>query len=578
MPTANRHSLASTLSLAAVIASIFAFAPVSNAQTVPGVSIVSQDATIVPEATIKFAPNSYLGGTPTLSTATLATSDPTFLTAPSASQYFANGATLPATVLRKLLDFYGVAIPNTAPNILQIGSQGFQPFNSPRNNFSQYNYCGTGSGNGRATFTGTAVASVSCSYITGVGSLVTPAAGTPLPGTRGASPGAPVGNVGPATPPVGSNFAYAAYPTFPFGAPASGSQATAAPLFTFADATASTSALTSTDLANYTTNKLPTRGNPVQVPVFFGAISPILQAPSTNAPLAASPRVSSSDLCKIFDGQITNFNQLTAPSSTTFSGLINLVVRQDSSSTTTAFKSYLAAVCNSVNATANLPVVTPGFTTYYITAGTTAFPTVTTAPSSTFVRRNGKDGVGDYVATTTGGFGYVESAFAQPVALNAPSTTTAPAPIQVQLQIPVTVTPTNPTGNFTRALLSTVRNAVNNVTLVANSTYTCVLTVSGLPVVGTMPNAYPIVTQTYALAYSRYPSLAERDAVRNLFAFILGSITTPTQANDQIAGQAGFPILTTGATNMPIVVQSLPRTRARGCIVNSVITPTLTQP
>jgi ABC-type phosphate transport system substrate-binding protein len=179
------------------------------------------------------------------------------------------------------------------------------------------------------------------------------------------------------------------------------------------------------------------------------------------------------------------------------------------------------------------------------------------APSATFVRKTGNEGVADYVATTSGGYGYVETFFAQPFATYAPITPNTPAPIQAALQSPVPGA-----TNFLTATLT--------ISLVADSTYPCVLRVDGLPIVANVTNAYPIITQTYALTYSRYASPFELDAVKNLFSFILGKRPgggLPIQANDQIAQGAGFIILGKGTTASTI--NSL-RDPARACINSAV--------
>jgi hypothetical protein len=105
---------------------------------------------------------------------------------------------------------------------------------------------------------------------------------------------------------------------------------------------------------------------------------------------------------------------------------------------------------------------------------------------------------------------------------------------------------------------------LGNIGLSADSTYPCVFTVTGLPTVPTVGNAYPIVEPSYALTYTNYPTQAEVNAVKGLFSFILGNRTTlPIGANDQIAQAAGAILLGRGTTpnlNNPL------RTQARTCI------------
>jgi predicted extracellular nuclease/ABC-type phosphate transport system substrate-binding protein len=512
----------------------------SNTQitaTVPSGGTTGQISVVAPGGTANSTSNftvvvPAISQDPTITFAASASAPAAYGTiSTSAVQYFANGATFPAIGLRNLLDFYGVAIPKTAFNIGQIGSQGTQPFNSPRVNFSQFNYCGTGEANGTATYTGTASVPLACAYVSA-------ASGTPtVLGTPNQAP-TPLPN-----PPAGA-YALTTYPAFQTGVT---SLTSSAPLFTF-----STGGLSASDLATYASNKLASRGNPIQVPVLFGAIIPALNA---NINGGVSPNLTTTELCKVFDGQITNYNQIASTASLNLP--IQVVVRSDSSSTTSVFTEYLANACSGSG------VVTPGFVGYYITAATDLFPTSAGNPSTSFIRRTGDDGVSDYVATTSGGVGYVESAFAQPYSVNAPLTANTPAPIQAALQNPVS-------GSFLTATLSAVRNALANVGLSANTTYPCVLSVTGVPVVPTIGNAYPIVTQSYSLTYSKYATSADVNAVKGLFSFILGNRTTPIQANDQIAQQAGFILLSKGTANNTI---NPLRSQARACINSAVVGP-----
>jgi ABC-type phosphate transport system substrate-binding protein len=466
-------------------------------------------------------------------TITLSASNTSGTISQSAVQYFANGSTFSAIVLRRLLDFYGVAIPATELNATrQFGSTGLQPVNSPRLNYVQYNYCGTGDANGTATFTGIAAASSFCSFVAATSSTATilgapNQAPTPLPNTL----------AGP--------YVFTPFPSFPIGS-SSSTVATTAPLFTFSDASASTSALSATDLTNYENNKKPTRGNPVQVPVFFGAIVPAVNASVNNG---VPPNLTTVELCKVFDRQITNFSQIASTASLNLP--IQVVVRSDSSGTTSAFTAYLASACRSAG------VVTPGFPGYYLTAAVSSFPKFagTSSPTYSFTPRVGGDLVSKYVATTSGGFGYVESAFVQPYSTIAPSTSSTHAPIQAALQNPIS-------GSFIIANADTVQASLGNINLSANVTYPCVLTTTGLPAVPTVSNAYPIITQSYALTYTNYTQ-AEANALRGAFTYILSNRTSPIQSNDQIAQATG------------LVLPSNPlRIVERGCINNSANIPT----
>jgi phosphate transport system substrate-binding protein len=464
----TRFPLTAAFSLSAVVAAMVAVAPSAQAQACVAVP----------------------GGTPSA----------------TCQQYFGAGATFPLLLNRQFFDYYGIAIP-TGSAILpgQPGALGVQPTNppglTPRNTNQQFNYCGTGSGNGRAIFTGvpaTSATSASCSY--------TDIAGV-LP-----------------------------FPTNTVGV---------TPLFAGTD-----TPLATADITNYTNTKLAGRGNPIQIPTVFGAIDLISNRNSFGSAGTTSLNITTAQLCGIFDGSVTTING--AP--------ISVFIRSDSSGTTSALTAYLAAACPSVSGGS-----------YYLTAGTNTFPTV--AQTSTFTRANGNDGVAGRVSGVANGVGYAEASFGSPyasTALDPVTNTTNPSPLLANLENPAaTVVPT-----FVFPTSATVNRRLTGISLTANATYPCVLTVAGVPVVpAPLPvppasnnQAFPIISTTYTVAYTRYPSTVEAAAVRNVYNFILGNRSVPFPgANDQIAQGLGFSILNNGAFNPPTVTNQL-RGSARACL------------
>jgi phosphate transport system substrate-binding protein len=399
---------------------------------------------------------------------------------PSATcaQYFAGGATFPLLLNRQFFDYYGIAIP-TGPIIISgqgstaTGVQPINPAGSPRNVNQQFNYCGTGSGNGRAIFTGvpaTSATSASCSYAT-------------------ASDGA------------GNATAFAAFPTNTAGV---------TPLFAGTDA-----AISATNINDYTAQKLATRGNPIQIPTVHGAIV------FANNPTFGNLTITTAQLCGIFAGDPTATINGVAP---------HVFIRSDNSGTTTALTAYLAAACPSVSGGS-----------YYITAATGVFPTV--AQTSNFTRANGNDGVAALINGNPTGVGYLEASFGQPYA-------PTPAPLIASLQNPVS-------GSFIFPTPTTINRGLTGLGIARNSTYTCVLTATGIPVVPTVGNAYPIIATTYSLVYSRYSTAAEATAIRNVHNFVLGNRIVPfPAANDQIAGGLGFSVLTNNGAAIEVPVGS----------------------
>jgi phosphate transport system substrate-binding protein len=391
------------------------------------------------------------------------------------AQYFAGGATFPIIVNRQFFDYYGIAISApttlfavhgiTSPN--STGNQPLNPAGSPRNINQQFNYCGTGSGNGRAIFTGvpaTSTTSVTCSYAN----------------TAGIAP----------------------FPT---------NDAGVTPLFS-----GSSTPLSAANITDYTNTKLATRGNPIQFPTLLGAIGVGNNAALGNLSLTTD------QLCGIFDGSVTSINGTA----------INVYIRRDNSGNTSTLTTYLAAICRT------LPQYQAPNPAYYLSVGTNTFPTV--PQTSTFTRVFNDSGVAGLIASNANGIGYIATDFGQPYSTTAVVVATAaitPAPLIASIQSPVS-------GSFIFPTPATINRGLNNLSLVANSTYPCVLTVAGVPTVTTFGNAYPIISPTYTLAYTRYPSTAEATAVRNVYNFVLGNRTVPfPAANDQIAGGLGFSVL-----------------------------------
>jgi ABC-type phosphate transport system substrate-binding protein len=478
----------------------------THAQTIPA---VSQDPTIV----------FTLSASGAIAKGTIST---------NAVQYFSGGTPLGALAFRNLLDFYGVAVPKTSQYLGQLGAKGFQPFNSPRVNFSQFNYCNNS--NSTFIFVGLS-APPSCSYVSATSGIPTiiPApnqAPIPLPNPPSASYGF--------TDFVSTN----PLPTPLFVIQNGGTNVPPGVISSTASSPLTNASVINPPINSYVTNKLPTRGNPIQVPVSFGALVPIVN-PGING--GVSPNLTTVDLCKIYDGEYTNYSQVTGTQG--LSGSINLVVRTSKSGgylLPQRFNDYLISICTSAG------LISPGYTTYLPLANN--FYSVVGKPDNV--------SMSDYVATTSGGFGFVEADFAQPYATNAPITPNTPAPIQAAIQNPVS-------GSFVRANLSAIRAALGNISVGVDSTYPCILTISGLPTVTTFGNAYPFVEVAYALAYTNYSTQAEVDALKGVFSFILGNSTTPIQANDQIAPQFGSVILgkgTTASATNPL------RQQARACI------------
>jgi phosphate transport system substrate-binding protein len=503
-------NLAQALSVTAALAAVLAAVPSAHAQGVPAGAIpaVTADplAVRVPNTagTILVPTDVVFPNFPILSE----------LSTDPAVQFHGLGATFPQLLYRNVFDYVGIAVPQnpSQTDTLTPGLNATNPAGSPRVRHIQVNYNGTGSGNGRGVFIGTAAIPPTATYIPSLtpgfvcapdvpGSATTPPVQVPLP-----CQGAPV----------------------PYASGSVSFAGTDVPL-------------SATEITSYTTNQFPTRGNPIQVPTLFGGIAVAYNR--TGGP-AGTIDLSTADLCRIFNGTFTNYNQLTAPSTTGVSGPITVEIRLDSSGTTNGFTSFLANAC---------PVALG--TPYFLAAGVNTFPAAgaaLTGPNySNFVRSNGNTGVTNAIGSTSGGLGYIEASFTSLYQAASPAIPNPPTAARLQVG-----------GNgatFVSPLTANVRAAIaTGLTLVPNATYpTTVFTVGGLvssipSVIPTAANSYPITVPTYLLAYTRYSTSGTAgngpanpgaaDALKAVFgnAFLLGNRTTPIGPNDQLAQQIGF--------------------------------------
>jgi phosphate transport system substrate-binding protein len=171
-----------------------------------------------------------------------------------------------------------------------------------------------------------------------------------------------------------------------FGAPAAGRTDLVRPNFAGAD-----SPLSLTDFNTYVTN---TSSLPVQEPVVAGSI-----AIAFNNPDVDSLNLTQDQVCGIFSGAITNWNDI-APGTT---GTITVVYRSDGSGTTFGLSNYLSKVCGGT--AAKHFVTDQAFTTVDSLFG---LPTGS-------VGQSGNPAVADFVVNNPGTIAYVESANANAV-------------------------------------------------------------------------------------------------------------------------------------------------------------------
>lgn len=163
-----------------------------------------------------------------------------------------------------------------------------------------------------------------------------------------------------------------------------------------ADFAASDAPFSATEYASFLTGtRAAAHTAPVQFPAVAGAIGIIYN----NADLGSVQlNLTESQICQIFAGQITNWNQLN---SSLPSKAIVPVVRSDSSGTSFSFTNHLSAVCADA-----YPTKVTGFST----SSTFASGAVGSALPAGAVASSGNGGVVTSVLATDGAIGYAEVA------------------------------------------------------------------------------------------------------------------------------------------------------------------------
>ncbi|KVC62297.1 phosphate ABC transporter substrate-binding protein [Burkholderia ubonensis] len=159
----------------------------------------------------------------------------------------------------------------------------------------------------------------------------------------------------------------------------------------------SDAALTPYQITSYQANLGATNGPLIQIPYIVTPIAvPIVNGPavtSTTTPQttpnqAHSIALNDDDLCGVFSGKLTNWDQVFNPESHSAYALnapIKVIYRADGSGTTELLTRHLAAVCTTINTAAGV-----SFIDSLTFANTTAFPS---GVPSNFVAVNGDGGV-----------------------------------------------------------------------------------------------------------------------------------------------------------------------------------------
>ena len=439
-------------------------------------------------------------------------------------KYIGGGATLPA------IAYVGATTTNPATPATGSAIAYWLANLTATPGTSTSTYCQTGSGFGKKVLNGTDDASLTCAAL-GVSSV---------DGTNGFA--APTGQKYPDF--VGSDapLSSAEYSTFVTNAGTSGSK-------------------------NFG------RGEPVQLPAIVGSIAIVYNNSDSSV---ASLNLTNTQLCKVFDGEFTNWTQLGA----TVSKTIKVIYRSDGSGTTFSFANHLS----SVGTTGLRNVCTGTGETYALDQTFTNVlpsPLPSGASIANFSGASGNPGVIAAVAAADGTIAYAETA--NVLAYNS----TSPAPT-VPLKL-ANVNSLNPTTNLPEAAFSItsstaivkdkaigsfVANGRPTLTTLTPTTAGCVLLVdpskysnptSGYQIIG--------VTNLELSSAGNSSSYSGNSAVvgdlQNLGYFLSQStsypgVTTVNQASSTAGtGTTGFSSFRLGAaTTLPATI----KTAATSCV------------
>lgn len=189
--------------------------------------------------------------------------------------------------------------------------------------------------------------------------------------------------------------------------------------------------------------QIPYIVTPITVPVVNAPAVTSTTTPQTTPGQTHSIALNDNDLCGIFSGKITNWNNVTNPETgsayTTTSTPIKVVYRTDGSGTTELLTRHLAAVCTTANTATGVK-----FVDSLTFANTTAFPS---GVPSNFVGASGSGGVRNSLASLSSA-GTAAIAYLSPDYTNtflAPSSTVVTSSGALQLPLASLVNANNNT-------------------------------------------------------------------------------------------------------------------------------------
>ncbi|WP_347469468.1 substrate-binding domain-containing protein [Burkholderia stagnalis] len=175
--------------------------------------------------------------------------------------------------------------------------------------------------------------------------------------------------------------------------------------------------------------QIPYIVTPITIPVVNGPAVTSTTTPQTTPGQAHSIALNDNDLCGIFSGKLTNWNQVTNPETNatyTTNAPIKVIYRSDGSGTTELLTRHLAAVCTTANTATGVKFVDSLTFTASFPSG---FPT-----TASFVGVSGSGGVRNALSSsTTAAVAYLSPDYTNTFLAPSSSVVTAAGALQLQV-------------------------------------------------------------------------------------------------------------------------------------------------
>ena len=252
--------------------------------------------------------------------------------------------------------------------------------------------------------------------------------------------------------------------------------------------------------------QIPYIVTPITIPVVNGPAVTSTTTPQTTPGQAHSIALNDNDLCGIFSGKLTNWNQVTNPETTanyTTNAPIKVIYRSDGSGTTELLTRHLAAVCTPSNTAAGVTFVDS-------LTFTASFPSGFPAGAS-FVAASGSGGVRSALSSsTTAAVAYLSPDYTNTFLAPSSSVVTAAG----ALQLPVASLVNAKNGVYYAPTYANATTALGTVTPPSNANAASDPT-QWVPNAGNPTAGYPVSGTSQIILSQCYANASVTSAVQN---------------------------------------------------------------